>query len=54
MLCPGPGYIQVYGCIVQLNRTGQRADPVSVFVDLWPDFRVVLIKPEFREVSGTL
>ncbi|XP_067277127.1 glycine N-acyltransferase [Pseudorasbora parva] len=46
-----PQSLQVYGCIFQLNRTGQRADPVSVFVDLWPDFRVLLIKPEFRETG---
>ncbi|KAK7148365.1 hypothetical protein R3I93_012628 [Phoxinus phoxinus] len=46
-----PQSLQVYGCIVQLNRTGQRADPVSVFVDLWPDFRVLLIKPEIRETG---
>lgn len=47
-----PEYIQVYGCIVQLNRNGQRADPVGVLVDQWPEFRVLLFKPEFREVSG--
>ncbi|XP_039509156.1 glycine N-acyltransferase isoform X2 [Pimephales promelas] len=44
-----PQSLQVYGCIVQLNR--RRADPVSVFVDLWPDFRVLLIKPEIRETG---
>lgn len=46
--------MQVYGCIVQLNRNGQRADPVSVLVDQWPEFRVLFIKPEFREVTGIL
>uniref|UniRef100_A0A8C1TM98 Glycine N-acyltransferase-like protein n=1 Tax=Cyprinus carpio TaxID=7962 RepID=A0A8C1TM98_CYPCA len=44
-----PQSMQVYGCIVQLNRNGQRADPVSVLVDQWPEFRVLFIKPEFRE-----
>ncbi|XP_016128035.1 glycine N-acyltransferase isoform X1 [Sinocyclocheilus grahami] len=44
-----PQSLQVYGCIVQLNRNGQRADPVSVLADQWPEFRVLLIKPEFRE-----
>lgn len=49
-----PEYLKVYGCIFQLNRTGQRADPVSVLVDQWPEFRVLLIKPEYREVTRTL
>uniref|UniRef100_A0A671KK66 Glycine N-acyltransferase-like protein n=1 Tax=Sinocyclocheilus anshuiensis TaxID=1608454 RepID=A0A671KK66_9TELE len=49
-----PQSLQVYGCIVQLNRNGQRADPVCVLADQWPEFRVLLIKPEFREVSGIL
>ncbi|XP_016325427.1 glycine N-acyltransferase-like protein isoform X2 [Sinocyclocheilus anshuiensis] len=44
-----PQSLQVYGCIVQLNRNGQRADPVCVLADQWPEFRVLLIKPEFRE-----
>lgn len=49
-----PAYIQAYGCIFQINRNGQRADPVSVLVDQWPEFSVLLIKPEFQEVSRIL
>ncbi|KAK2896903.1 hypothetical protein QQF64_005500 [Cirrhinus molitorella] len=44
-----PQSLQAYGCIFQLIRNGQRADPVSVLVDQWPEFSVLLIKPEFRE-----
>ncbi|XP_050982769.1 glycine N-acyltransferase [Labeo rohita] len=44
-----PQSLQAYGCIFQINRNGQRADPVSVLVDQWPEFSVLLIKPEFQE-----
>lgn len=44
-----PHSLQVYGYILQLSRIGQRADPIRVFVDHWPEFRFVLIKPEIRE-----
>ncbi|TRY96130.1 hypothetical protein DNTS_015949 [Danionella cerebrum] len=44
-----PQSLQVFGCIFQLNRTRERADPVTVLVDLWPGFRVLVIKPELRK-----
>nr|XP_055026895.1 uncharacterized protein LOC129416586 [Misgurnus anguillicaudatus] len=44
-----PHSLQVYGYIFHLNRIGQRADPISVFVDHWPEFQVVLIKPDILE-----
>lgn len=44
-----PQSLQAYGCVLLLNRTGQSADPSIVLVDQWPEFRVVLIKPEYRE-----
>ncbi|XP_042357870.1 glycine N-acyltransferase-like protein 3 [Plectropomus leopardus] len=38
---------QVYGCLVLINRV--RSDPVRIFVDKWPEFSVVVCKPECKE-----
>ncbi|KAM9476915.1 glycine N-acyltransferase-like protein 3 isoform 6-T13 [Clarias gariepinus] len=38
---------QAYGYVCVLNR--KQADPIDVLVDQWPDFSVLLIRPQRRE-----
>ncbi|XP_054455882.1 glycine N-acyltransferase [Anoplopoma fimbria] len=38
---------QVYGCLVLRNRV--RSDPVRVLVDRWPEFNVLVCKPQYEQ-----
>ncbi|KAF4089980.1 hypothetical protein AMELA_G00044400 [Ameiurus melas] len=38
---------QVYGYVFMINRV--EADPIDVLVDQWPDFNVLLIRPQRQE-----
>ncbi|XP_059215558.1 glycine N-acyltransferase-like [Centropristis striata] len=38
---------QVYGCLVLRNRV--RSDPVRVLVDRWPEFNVIICKPQYEQ-----
>ncbi|KAL3050130.1 hypothetical protein OYC64_012218 [Pagothenia borchgrevinki] len=38
---------QVYGYLVLRNRV--RSDPVRVFVDRWPEFNVIVCKPQYEQ-----
>ncbi|XP_053476458.1 glycine N-acyltransferase isoform X1 [Ictalurus furcatus] len=38
---------QVYGCVFMINRV--EAHPTDVLVDQWPDFNVLLIRPQRQE-----
>ncbi|KAM9476904.1 glycine N-acyltransferase-like isoform 2-T2 [Clarias gariepinus] len=40
---------QVYGYIYRFNRI--EADPIDVLVDQWPDFSVILIRPQRQQKS---
>ncbi|XP_035519370.1 glycine N-acyltransferase [Morone saxatilis] len=41
---------QVYGYLVLMNRPDQvRADPVKVLVDRWPEFNVIICKPQYEK-----
>ncbi|XP_030604572.1 glycine N-acyltransferase [Archocentrus centrarchus] len=40
---------QVYGFLVLRNRV--RSDPVKVLVDRWPQFRVIVCKPQCKQMS---
>ncbi|XP_070696742.1 glycine N-acyltransferase-like protein 3 [Pempheris klunzingeri] len=43
-----PQSLQVYGCLVLRNRSDQVGlDPVQVLVDRWPDFSVIVCKPQY-------
>ncbi|KAF5901412.1 glycine N-acyltransferase-like isoform X1, partial [Clarias magur] len=39
----------VYGYIYRFNRI--KADPLDVLVDQWPDFSVILIRPQRQQKS---
>ncbi|XP_042337254.1 glycine N-acyltransferase-like protein 3, partial [Plectropomus leopardus] len=38
---------QIYGCLVLKNRV--RSDPVKVLVDRWPEFNVIICKPQYQQ-----
>lgn len=40
---------EVYGCLVLLNKV--KPDPVKVFVDRWPDFRVIVCRPQYEQMG---
>ncbi|KAJ8248622.1 hypothetical protein GJAV_G00243980 [Gymnothorax javanicus] len=42
-----PQSLQVYGYIFQMNR--MKSDPVDVLVDNWPDFTIVVCRPQNKE-----
>nr|XP_046258032.1 glycine N-acyltransferase-like protein 3 [Scatophagus argus] len=45
-----PQSLQVYGCLVLINRSDRvRSDPVKVLVDRWPEFKVIVCKPEYEQ-----
>ncbi|XP_030012273.1 glycine N-acyltransferase-like protein 3 [Sphaeramia orbicularis] len=44
-----PRSLTAYGTLVLMNRA--KPDPMKVFVDTWPDFHVVVCRPE-REQKG--
>ncbi|KAJ8248623.1 hypothetical protein GJAV_G00243990 [Gymnothorax javanicus] len=42
-----PQSLQVYGYIFQMNR--MKSDPVDVLVDNWPDFTIIVCRPQYKE-----
>uniref|UniRef100_A0A7N8XI85 Glycine N-acyltransferase-like protein n=1 Tax=Mastacembelus armatus TaxID=205130 RepID=A0A7N8XI85_9TELE len=42
----------VYGCLLLYNRV--RSDPVKFLVDRWPEFSVIIYKPQQEQVTSCL
>ncbi|KAJ8248620.1 hypothetical protein GJAV_G00243960 [Gymnothorax javanicus] len=47
-----PQSLQVYGHIFLMNR--MKSDPVDVLVDSWPDFTIVVCRPQNKEEGDRL
>ncbi|XP_027134294.1 glycine N-acyltransferase [Larimichthys crocea] len=43
-----PQSLQVYGYLVLINRS-DKADPVKVLVDKWPEFSVIICRPQYKK-----